>query len=368
MQVVYGLHMIRVTKSCGSAVLLVGVVFAGASGFVGKSAAQDQVDPEEILTQLRAFDELYTSNLTVRGSARENGVDFGAAFNKPDANGSATWSTESMVSFTLKEGREAVIEDGRASYHNQSPPRGSELRRTVLVSVGDCVTLRIFTSADGSGENGSWITRKCSREQAVLRWFERQILWAIGRGFSHHLNEITSVAMNGAQLEIEATGRFINSSGDGMWTLLIDPTRSYLVTQAKYTAADGSPEMFEMRASDPVINGDCVFPSRSSVRPATFKTVEYEFTEATLTFDESLYDEAVAQINAEVSDGSVEFDYRTAGPKLVTIVGEKPPPVPAALLPPSEQAKRIRLWLILGNILLLAGVVAWTLIRRRRMA
>ncbi|MGE0377966.1 MAG: hypothetical protein AB7I48_15270 [Planctomycetaceae bacterium] len=338
--------------------------------------AQGQLTLDQVISQMRAFDEVYTSGLTARGWEVETPVPLGVeAFGTKSANpqqGKRQQPRKSLVSFTIANSKQAVMNEyqfqpeaiGRSG---DSGPTLAVRRKALFVIDGDWTAKRTLASANGTDEGQVFVTTHTTQERGDLIWFQQRVLWALGRGYANYLKPPGTVAMNGAEIEIECSGSFLGPEEYGDWSLTVDPSLGYLVTRARYVGVDNAGRILNVRMSDPKIDGDCVFPSLSSMDRGPLLAFEYEFTDAELAFDNELFEVTLAEIEMEAPKGSTVIDRRVGSPPLVSVVGAKER-VPAALLPPTEQVKRIRLWLILGNIVLLAGVVAWILVRRRRTA
>lgn len=194
-----------------------------------------------------------------------------------------------------------------------------------------------------------------------------QFQWAMGRGFSRHLKEITSVEVAGdGRLRVTATG-VVTANWPGRWELQVEPATAYLVREARFFNADAQKPQFRIATEGILDAGDLVAAQSGSYSQPLLEdredVTEYLFESIAVQKNEEFFKEVNAIFDQEWPKGTWVLDRRGAKEKN-TIVGSIPPP-PKEIGAPPKRASGGKAFMI-ANLIGLAMLFLFLAIRGSR--
>ncbi|MBA3316199.1 MAG: hypothetical protein H0T47_23280 [Planctomycetaceae bacterium] len=338
-----------------------------ASLFLMSPANAEAAPPtaSEILDILRSWDEVFTSGVYVVGT-----VTIPPSIS--DSNSTArivktrftSWGTnraleEVFVALIPGTSRRAVL----GGFRPAGSRAGIPLRELWLFDgVKSAVYQKVALDYNDAGEpdpagktNETVIFHTPDDVARVLQIYDLQ--WAMGRGYSSHIEGITSVDETpDGMLRVSANGS-VTHNWKGRWELLIEPAAGHLVREAKFF--DDQPEPRFTAATEGVLDAGDWIAARAgdhtmSVVPGREDVTEYRFETIEARRNEEFFNEVSAVFDKEWPKGTIIHDRRGAENK-VTIVGSNPPP----RQPPGPPAGRGSIWMMLVvlNLVLVAAAL-----------
>ena len=277
----------------------------------GDLQAQAAPGAEEVLARLRAVDTIYSSGFTCEGAVTM------------EANPLAPNVGPTPMTFTLTSSAEGFALVQRASELPEMkfvPKRTDETgispkprftdydedgRTTVLVAVGRT----IYFGGDMSGMREDHVVFKVgpsgveetprnphmvdidAADAIDYELLGRGTLYAAGRGYSDHIDQITHVEENkDGMLVITAVGTFLEP---GTWRLTIDPGAAYMVREAEFTTKRLGSLSLAVSTSGTVWDGAYCVPEKANCSGRVING-DFEFTSV-----EGKADEAILQMAEE---------------------------------------------------------------------
>lgn len=274
-------------------------------------------DKQQVLKTLRQFDTVYTENgFSVTGTAIEPAYEERRP-GQPDVTRNWQMTLQGKKSATIYEaigpvkGIHFVKPD--PSYRGNYDPAGN-----FLTAV--CTKRTVYCDSQRSGmytENTCYVVSPDNvvQDEGVSRRvimsgpgltgagrYVKEILWAVGRGFSQYLDEITEVKeLPDGKLHLVAEGRQ-SDVYRGRWELVIDTETAWIVRHAKFFH-EAYPDTidFESANSGLTWNGSLAMPEQAAVNYSgpvkqDSRTLKFAFTEISSGPDEELLERARTRI------------------------------------------------------------------------
>lgn len=314
---------------------LSGVAAMAMVGSMSLGCAKQEMKPEEVLAALVAADQSARASFALVADARRPAVGLG-----PESSARTEIVRLSTDGTTVA--REATVTyDQPASFVALDFPR---TQASDYDEHGNLVLLRTTRSrALASGEiNDTWDylqSLTVSREGEVvaddqtflvvtrdppgplnrLAAFD-WLLMGLGRGFSDHLMEVTSITAGEAGLtQIEARGRLFDGEIVGTWTLVVETAAGYLVRAARFVEPDEEEPAFVASSAGTMSDGDLLMAARGRVRltelNAEADSLTVELVELARDPDQTLIGRLTDALtgdlpgDADVVDNRQEWDY-----------------------------------------------------------
>ncbi len=299
---------------------LLGVLAVACAG-----VPQDVTD-SKLLATLKATDELYYRGFTATGTDQE----------VPVLNSEATPVVGMRWKFSM-DSRASALEHRAYEVASsvQNPP--PEFQGTPTMTMWSVVALGSKKSGQHSVygnvlERGSappveenrivghvMVDAPDSKRFSLLAGL--RILWAIGRGYAKHLDEIESVsAAEDGTLSVTAVGYGYARSQPGKWELVIVPEAAHMVRSARFYKRDRSGSIRESPLLEVVTSGikqfgEVMVPEKISVSEMS-GAVEYPVTvdSASLVPDSSFIREAEAALDPPYAVATVYIDFSSGKP------------------------------------------------------
>jgi hypothetical protein len=343
---------------------------------LGAGAPDPKIEDSTVLEKLRDFDSIFESGFTVSGTWQHKDV---MRLRRPRMRLTVTrrWKLTfggdrvgywtNVIDYEKPKFQQAAAEGPENEMFVNVRTKqwgywGRDLRGNSYEDTGVVVNSAGEVSERGIIYSSTWYGPRDDGPVPPVR----SVVWSLGRFFSPQLDKVTRVEKSAdGRLVVSALGKQ-NEKIKGRWELEIEPAAAWMVRKARFYREKHPDEISaEMKNEGTVWSGSHCIPKEALCNyfgpldgPETERVT---FDPVVEPFDEKLYSEAQEAVLHSQEPTLTVHDNRVSPPR--TLYPNKPAPTPPT---PPTPASSLRMWILIGNLVLILAVLGFVLFRKRQ--